>query len=160
MLAFVDLRPWLVVLALPVGGIVAWLVAMLARRPWRRGRVAVLGAAGSAVLLLFLLYGPFVGRTVEETRRMTWQIDRGREGFAQAEVILRFVDEPGPYIGDFSNQLAEHLTRRGEREVSVVLEWTLDYGMRRGFQMKEVAGLRHWQSEWSYAGGQETGGRP
>jgi hypothetical protein len=160
MLAFVDLRPWLVLLGLPVGALLALVVALVARRPWRRGRAAALGATGAAVLLLFLLYGPFVGRTVQETRRMTWRIERGREGFAQAEVILGFKDEPGRWVGDFSDQLADHLMRRGEPEVSVVFEWTVDYGMKRGFRLKEVAGLRGWASEWSYAGGPAAGGPP
>lgn len=160
MLAFVDFRPWLILLGLPVGAALALGVALVARRPWRRGRAAALGAAGCAGLLLFLLYGPFVGRTEEETRRMTWRIERGREGFAQAEVILSFPDEPGRYVGDFSDQLAAHLQRRGEPEVAVVFEWTVDYGMRRSFRLKEVAGLQGWSSEWSYSGARDGGGRP
>lgn len=129
----------------------AVLLTVVLRRRWRKLRVAMTAAAGMAALLAFLLYGPWVGRTEEQVRRVTWRVEQGREGFAQAEVILSFVDEPGRILGEFSNELATHLRRRGETEVTVVLEVTRDYGRERGFRLREVAGLRGWSSEWGYA---------
>ncbi|MFM1767988.1 MAG: hypothetical protein RJA22_517 [Verrucomicrobiota bacterium] len=160
MLAFIDLRPWVLLGAVPLAALLAVGLAVVARRRWPRVRVAAVAALGTAALLGFLFYGPWVGQTEEQVRRMTWQVERGREGFAQAEVILAFVDEPGRMVGEFSDELAAHLARRGEAEVTVVLEVTRDYGQERGFRLKEVAGLRAWRSEWGYSGWRSPEGRP
>jgi hypothetical protein len=159
MLAFFDVRPWLLLGGVPLAALLAVLLAAVLRWRWPKARVAAAAAAGTAALLVFLLYGPFVGRTEDQVRRVTWRVEHGREGFAQAEVILSFVDEPGRVVGEFSDELAAHLARRAEAEVTIVLEVTRDYGQERGFRLKEVAGLRRWPSEWGYAGYADPGGK-
>ena len=84
---------------------------------------------------------------------MRWEInpdpsDRIRE----SEVILSFVDFPGHYIGEYSDELAAYLRDKGNPEVKVVFEVTSDYGKVRGVHEAEIAGLHDWKSEWGYAG--------
>jgi hypothetical protein len=84
---------------------------------------------------------------------MTWEIKPPpSDGMKEPEVVLSFVDFPDHYIGEFSDELAEHLRANGKEQVKVVFEIKSDYGKVRGFSETEIAGLKSWCSEGGYAG--------
>ena len=84
---------------------------------------------------------------------MTCEIEpRPSKGMKQSEIVLTFVDFPGHYIGEYSDELAAHLRDKAGLAVKVVFEVTSDYGKVRGFHETEIGGLSDWESEWGYAG--------
>ena len=160
LLAYIDVRPFLF-----IGGLLLFiglflLVCWLAKTGFKKWKVALFSALIFTALFTFLLtgVGPFVDQ--KETREywMTWEIQQTpSNGMKESEVVLSFVDFPGYYIGEYSDELVAHLREKGNRNVKVVFEVTSDCGQVRGFHETEIAGLREWKSVWGYAG---TSGSP
>lgn len=152
-LAYIDGRPFLFVLGLPLFILLAVIGCRITKARFRKSTVAFVAGIAFTALFAFFLYGPFIGQTETREYMMTWRIEPSpSNGMKEAEVVLSFVDFRGHYIGEYSNELADHLKAKGEKEVKVVFEVTSDYGKIRGFNETEIAGLKTWRSEWGYAG--------
>ncbi|MDF1849763.1 MAG: hypothetical protein P1U85_02935 [Verrucomicrobiales bacterium] len=154
-LAYIDVRPFLFLVGLPLFIGLALLIGRFAWRKAPKRTVAFFSTLlYTALFTLFLTgFGPFIDQ--EETREylMTWELNEGgSDEKRETEVVLSFVDFPGYYIGEYSDDLAIHLREQANREVKVLFEVTSDYGKVRGFNATEIGGLREWKSEWGYAG--------
>ena len=88
---------------------------------------------------------------------MTWKIDSNDKNGDNSLVELSFVDFPGHYIGEYSNQLADHLKKAGNAEVVAVFEITRDAFGNVSYSVREIAGLKQWAASFSYGG---TSGSP
>jgi hypothetical protein len=155
LLAYIDVRPFLFIVGLPLFVGLSLLIRRLAGVRFRKVNVALTSALVFAGLFVIFLtgFGPFIGRKKTREHLMAWEIKPSpSNGMKQSEVVLSFVDFPGHHIGEFSDELATHLRDRGEQPVKVVFEVTLDYGRMRGIQPTDVAGFREWESEWGYSG--------
>ena len=117
-------------------------------------------------LLLFLFVGLLLlgGTSCSmleqvETReyQMKWRIDLTDKNQNNPLDELSFVDFPGHYIGEYSNQLAEHLKAEGKEQVSVTLEITHSAFGDVSYGVREIAGLKQWLASYSYGG---TSGSP
>ena len=101
-------------------------------------------AAWAALFALFLTeVGPFVGQRRAVQHRMAWEVRPSSEG-AEPVVELTFINDPSQGIAFVSEELAVHLERRGEAEVEVQFEVTLDYGQVRGYHATSIAELQSW----------------
>jgi len=153
-LAYIDPRPFLFVIGMPLFIGLTLLGCWLTGKKFRKGKVSLLAALFFTALFAFFLtgIGPFVDQ--KETRQylMTWEIKPNQASRNnESEVVLSFVDYPGHYVGIYSNEVADHLRHRGEPRVSVLFEITSDYGKVRGTREIEIAGLRDWKSVDGYS---------
>ncbi|MGB0580934.1 MAG: hypothetical protein ACPGVU_14630 [Limisphaerales bacterium] len=153
LLAYIDLRPLLFIVGLPV--FVGF--SLLVCRAAKAKKLSVMLLSGVWFTILFTVFltgiGPFIGQKETREFMMTWEIKPSSPGeWKESEVVLKFVDFPDHFIGEHSDQLAAHLRDQGERVVKVVFEITSDYGTVRGYHGTEIAGLRDWKSEWGYGG--------
>ena len=88
---------------------------------------------------------------------MTWKINPADKNADNSLVELSFVDFPGHHIGEYSNQLANHLKKEGKEEVSATFEITRDAFRNISYSVTEIAGLKQWATSFSYG---ETSGSP
>lgn len=159
-LAYIDIRSFLYIVGLLLFAALSLLVCWATKARFRNRNVVLFSALLFTGLFTFFLtgLGPFIDHKEIREYPMSWEIkpnpsDRTKE----AEVVLSFVDFPGYYVGEYSDELAAYLRERGEQPVKVVFEVTTDYRKVRGFNEIEIAGLRSWRSQPGYAG---VGGSP
>lgn len=111
--------------------------------------------AYTAIFTVFLTgFGPFFKQQSYREYLMNWEFKDIAPFKKEQEVVLSFVNFPGHYIGEYSDELAKHLVENQQDQVRVVFRVTSSYGHVQGFNPIEVAGLRNWASEWAYAGTQ------
>lgn len=134
----------------------AVLAAALTRAHWQSARSPL--AAMGAVILTYavvtaLAWNVLLGQEIERTFTMRWE-SRGRDnGHRATEVVLSFVDYPGHYIGEYSDDLYAYLAARQENPVAVTFLVTRDLGWcTRGFHATQVGTLQAWKTAWGYAG--------
>ena len=112
-------------------------------------------------LLILLVLGGTACSMLEQTNTrqfpMTWKIDPDDKNGENSLVKLSFVDFPGHHIGEYSNQLANHLKKEGKEEVSATVEITRDAFGNVSYSVTEIAGLKQWAASFSYG---ETSGSP
>jgi hypothetical protein len=145
-LAYIDLRPFLFVIGLPVVILLALLGCWIAKARIVKWKAVLFSTATFAALFGFFLYGPFIGQTETREHIMTWKIEPTRtKGINEPKVILSFVEFPSYFIGGYSDEIATHLKKNGEEKVNVVFEITSDYGKVRGYRETEIAGLKSWR---------------
>jgi hypothetical protein len=89
--------------------------------------------------------------------RMTWKINPEDKNQENSLVELSFVDFPGHLIGEYSNQLADHLKKEGKAEVSATFEISRGAFGNVSYSVHEIAGLKQWAASFSYGG---TSGSP
>jgi hypothetical protein len=155
LLAYIDVRPFLFIGGLPLFIGLFLLICWLAKTRFKKANVALISAILFTGLFTFFLtgFGPFIDQKETREYTMNWEIKSApTNGMKQSEIVLSFVDFPGHYIGEYSNQLAVYLRDKGEQPVKVVFEVTSDYGKVRGFHEIEIAGLHGWETEWVYTG--------
>ena len=154
-LAYVDVRPVLFIIGLPVFiGISIWACQKTSIQ-FNKVRMLTFSTVIYSSLFTFLLteYGPFIGQTASREYWMNWNIlSENSSGMNETEVVFKFVDYPNYFTGIYSDELADHLSHNGENVVKVVFEVTTDYGKVTGFHETEIAGLKSWKAESSYAG--------
>ena len=113
-----------------------------------------------ALCILFIISGTACS-VLEQTKtqefRMTWKIDPEDKNGENSLVELSFVDFPGHFIGEYSNQLADHLKKEGKGEVPASFEITRDAFGNVSYSVREIAGLKQWAASFSYGG---TSGSP
>lgn len=155
LLAYVDARPYLFIVGLPVFVGLALLVSRAVNT--RLSKVTVVFSSSFLFAVLFTVFltgvGPFIDQ--HETREfvMNWRIEpSSSNGMKEAKVVLTFTKYPGHFIGESSDELAAHIRKQGGPTVRVIFGVTSDYGTVRSFNAIEIAGLRGWKSEWSHAG--------
>ena len=88
---------------------------------------------------------------------MTWKINPADKNGDNSLVELSFVNFPGHFIGEYSNQLADHLKKQGKEEVSATVEITRDAFGNVSYSVTEIAGVKQWAASFSYGG---TSGSP
>lgn len=155
LLAYVDVRPFLFVVGLPLFVALCLLVCWWAGARFKKSNVVLISSLVFSGIFLFALtgLGPFVDRKEIREHWMAWEIrPTPSQGMKEPEVVLSFVDFPGHFLGEYSAELANHLIDHGEQPVKVIFAVTSDYGRVRGFRVVEIAGLREWKSQWGYAG--------
>ncbi|MDA1045836.1 MAG: hypothetical protein O3A82_02790 [Verrucomicrobia bacterium] len=113
-----------------------------------------------ALCILFILGGAACS-VLEQTKtqefRMTWKIDPEDKNQENSLVELSFLDFPGHFIGEYSNQLADHLKKDGNEEVPATFEITRDALGHVSYSVTEIAGLNQWKASFGYGG---TSGSP
>ena len=145
-LAYIDLRPFLFVIGLPVVILLALLGCWIAKARIVKWKAVLFSTATFAALFGFFLYGPFIGQTETRKHIMTWEIEPTRtNGINESKVILSFVEFPSYFIGGYSDEIATHLEKNGEEKVNVIFEITSEYGKVRGYRETEIAGLKSWR---------------
>lgn len=155
LIAYIDVRPFLFIGGLPLFIGLSLLVCWLANTRFKKGNVTLFSALLFTVLFTLFLtgVGPFIDQEEVREYMMSWETKpSSSNGMKESEVVLTFVDFPGHYIGEYSDELAAHLRDKGKQPVKVVFEVASDYGRVRGFHATEIGGLRGWKSEWGYAG--------
>ena len=96
-------------------------------------------------------------QTKTQEFRMTWKIDPNDKNGENSLVELSFVDFPGHFIGEYSNQLADHLKKEAKEEVPATFEITRGAFGNVSYSVREIAGLKQWKASFSYGG---TSGSP
>ena len=96
-------------------------------------------------------------QTKTQEFQMTWQIKPEDKNQKNSLVELAFVDFPGNFIGEYSNQLADHLKQTGKEEVPATFEITRDALGKVSYNLTDVAGLKQWKASFAYGG---TSGSP
>ena len=97
-------------------------------------------------------------QTKNQEFRMTWKIDPRRQkrrkfpGRAFCSSISQ-----DTYIGEYSNQLADHLKKEAKEEVPATFEITRGAFGNVSYSVREIAGLKQWKASFSYGG---TSGSP
>ena len=112
-------------------------------------------------LFILLIISGTACSVLEQTKtqefQMTWKIDPNDKNGENSLVELSFVDFPGHYVGEYSNQLADHLKKEGKEEVSATFEISRDAFGNVSYSVREIAGLKQWSASFSYGG---TSGSP
>ena len=110
---------------------------------------------------MLLLISSAACSVLEQTKtqefRMTWKIDPNDKNGENSLVELSFVDFPGHLIGEYSNQLADHLKKEAKEEVPATFEITRGAFGNVSYSVREIAGLKQWKASFSYGG---TSGSP
>ena len=83
---------------------------------------------------------------------MAWEIKPEDKNQENSLVELSFVDFPGHFIGEYSNQLADHLKNEAKEVVPATFEITRDAFGNVSYSVREIAGLKQWQASFSYGG--------
>ena len=132
------------------------------RRIRINGTVCLCAAAPMirALCILSIISGTACS-VLEQTKtqefRMTWKIDPNDKNGENSLVELSFVDFPGHFIGEYSNQLADHLKKEAKEEVPATFEITRGAFGNVSYSVREIAGLKQWKASFSYGG---TSGSP
>ena len=83
---------------------------------------------------------------------MAWEIKPEDKNQENSLVELSFVDFPGHFIGEYSNQLADHLKKEADEVVPATFEITRDVFGNVSYSVREIAGLKQWQRSFAYGG--------
>ena len=113
-----------------------------------------------ALCILFIISGTacsMLEQTKTQEFRMTWKIDSNDKYEEISLVELSFVDFPGHFIGEYSNQLADHLKKEAKEKVPATFEITRGAFGNVSYSVTDIAGLKQWASPFSYGG---TSGSP
>lgn len=149
-LAYINLVPHLVVANI----VLVAIVAAIAKKT-RAGRmitcVSIIGSVGWWVTFA-------IATGVEErvVVQMTWEIDPQRpphRHLKHKHVVLYFKRSPHNFVGLYSNQVAEYLSRLPTNEVPVTFEVTKDFGRVRAFNEIQIGELKTWDGDHSYGYG-------
>ena len=159
-LAWIDLRPFLFVLGIPVIILLTFLGCFLVKSKGRRFKSSIITLTLYVLLFGFFFYGPFIGQTKTREYMMSWKIKspqldgEANEGanIKVPEVIFSFIEFPEHFIGYHSSELADHLKKNAKEEVKALIEITSDYGNVRGYSVLEIAGVKSWPNVGSYSG--------
>jgi hypothetical protein len=96
-------------------------------------------------------------QTKTQEFQMTWQIKPEDKNQENSLVELSFVDFPGHFIGEYSNQLADHLKKEAQEVVPATFEITRDALGNISYSVHKIAGLKQWKASFAYGG---TSGSP
>jgi hypothetical protein len=96
-------------------------------------------------------------QTKTQEFQMTWQIKPEEKNQENSLVELSFVDFPGNFIGEYSNELADHLKNEAEEVVPATFEITRDALGNISYSVRQIAGLKQWKASFAYGG---TSGSP
>ena len=113
-----------------------------------------------ALCILFIISGTacsMLEQTKTQEFRMTWKIYPNDKNGENSLVELFFVDFPGYFIGEYSNQLADHLKKEAKEKVPATFEITRGAFGNVSYSIREIAGLKQWKASFSYGG---TSGSP
>jgi hypothetical protein len=111
--------------------------------------------------LTWLTWNTFLGRETAISFNMLWESRGATNQYGEAEVVLRFVDFPGNYVGEYSDDLFEYLSHRQANPVEASFAVTRDLGWCfRSFRLERVGNLTSWESAWEYAGRRDGGPSP
>ena len=96
-------------------------------------------------------------QTKTQEFQMTWQIKPEDKNQENSLVELSFVDFPGHFIGEYSNQLADHLKNEAQEVVPATFEITRDALGNISYSVRKIGGLKQWKASFAYGG---TSGSP
>jgi len=149
---------------IPTVGLGAAAALFVTRVRWTAVRPRTLGAVAVVVAYAgttWLAWASLVGRRSERVVTMRWE-SRGRaHDFDATEVVLHFVDYPGHFVGEYSDDLAAGLEATGRNPVEVTFRVTTDLGRCvRGFRVSRVGDIASWHAAWGYAGASGTAPSP
>ena len=91
-------------------------------------------------------------QTKTQEFQMTWQIKPEDKNQENSLVELSFVDFPGNFIGEYSNELADHLKNEAEEVVPATFEITRDALGNISYSVRQIAGLKQWKASFAYGG--------
>ncbi|MDB4737857.1 hypothetical protein OAF75_03365 [Verrucomicrobiales bacterium] len=159
-LAWIDTRPFLFVLGIPIVILLTFLGCAIVKSRVRRWKASAGTLILYVLLFAFFLYGPFIGQTKTREYMMSWEIkpphlhgeaNQGTQ-IKVPEVIFSFIEFPEHFIGYHSIELADHLKTNGKDEVKALIEITSDYGKVRGYSVLEIVGAKSWPNEGIFGG--------
>jgi hypothetical protein len=132
----------------------------LTRAGWGNRKRLIIPIALTYIVTLVVTSWAFLDRHHSDSQAMSWAIKGSENQWKEPEVILTFAGHPGQFVGHFSTDLAEYLTRSGKNPVDVTFDLSYDFGCFRGFTPTRIGELTQWKSAWSYSGSDGTGTFP
>jgi hypothetical protein len=132
MLAYIDVRPWILIIAIPLLFIGAWLI----RRRFRpqAGYITILSLLlfGFLAAYQFILYGPFIDQHRVVSTPATWTV---RNDLSPPKVAFTFTKLPYGGLLTSDRDVLAHVSNLKSDTVSVSVELTYDFGRNRGMNL-------------------------
>jgi hypothetical protein len=132
MLAYIDLRPWILIIGIPLMFIGAWLFCRLIRP--RAGYVTILALLlfGFLAAYQFVLYGPFIDQHRVTSTPARWTI---RNDLSPPKVAFVFTELPYQSLLTSDKDVLAHIANLKTDTVIVSVELTYDFGQNRGMNL-------------------------
>jgi hypothetical protein len=132
MLAYIDPRPWILIGAIPVLVLAAWMIRRFFVSKMGYGHLFVLLLFGFLSAYQFLLYGPFIDQRRVITTPAKWSI---RNDFSPPKVEFKFTELPYQGLITSDRDVIAHVGALNADTVSIGVELTYDFGRNRGMNL-------------------------
>ena len=132
MLAYIDLRLWILIIAIPLLFVGTWLVRRLFRP--QAGYFIILALLLSCFLAAyqFILYGPFIDQHRVVSTPAKWTI---RNDLSPPRVAFTFTELPYGGLYTTDRDVFAHLANLKSDTVTVSVELSYDFGRNRGMNL-------------------------
>jgi hypothetical protein len=132
MLAYIDIRPWILIAAIPLLCVGAWLVRRLLRP--QAGYVTILALLifGFLAAYQFTLYGPFIDQHRVVSTPAKWAI---RSDLSPPKVAFTFTELPYGDLYTTDRDVFAHVTNLKSETVTMSVELSYDFGRNRGMSL-------------------------
>jgi hypothetical protein len=131
-LAYVDIRPCILLGTIPLLLTTAWLYTRVVRTRAGYITIAALWVAVFLAAYQFVFYGPFVDQKRVVHAAATFSI---RDDATPPAVELAFKDLPFPGLRTTDADVLAHVRTLPNRDVDVAVELTYDFGKARGMNL-------------------------
>jgi len=131
-LAYIDIRPWILLGAIPLLLIAAWLYTRVVRTRAGYVTIAVLWVVAFLAAYQFVFYGPFIDQKRVVHAPATFSI---RDETYPPAVELAFKNLPFPGLRTTDADVLAHVRTLPNREVDVAVELIYDFGKVRGMNL-------------------------
>jgi hypothetical protein len=132
MLAYIDFRPWILILSFPLLFLGAWLVRRLFRPQAGYFTVFALLLFGFLAAYQFVLYGPFIDQHRVVATSAKWTV---RNDLSPPKVAFTFSELPFPGIITGDRDVFAHVNGLKTDTVTMSVELSYDFGRVRGMNL-------------------------
>ena len=132
MLAYIDVRPWILIFAIPLLFIGAWLLRRLFRPQAGYVTIFALLLFGFLAAYQFILYGPFIDQHRVVSTPAKWTI---RNDLSPPKVAFVFTELPYQGLLTSDRDVFAHVTSLKTDTVTISVELTYDFGHNRGMNL-------------------------
>jgi hypothetical protein len=124
-LAYIDLRPWIMLGVIPLLFLAAWLWRRLFRSQVGYWTLFSLFLFGFLTLAQFILYGPFIGQSRMVETPATWRVN---ENVSEPVAEFHFTQLPFQSLATHDRDVIAHLKNVKSGTVTMAVELTYDFG--------------------------------
>ena len=132
MLAYIDVRPWILIIAIPLLFIGAWLFRRLFRPQTGYVTILVLLLFGFLAAYQFVLYGPFIDQHRVIATPAKWTV---RNDLSPPKVVFTFSELPFQGIVTGDRDVFAHVNSLKTDTVTMSVELFYDFGRVRGLNL-------------------------